>query len=965
MTPTQAPALEKTLRDEIQGDVSFDPQVLGIYATDASNYQLPPLGLVVPRHAEDVVAALRIANAQGIPVMARGGGTSLAGQAVGRALILDFSKYMNALLEVSPAGRWARVQPGLVRDELNTLLAPHRLHFAPDPATTSRAAVGGMIANNSSGMRSILYGKTVDHVIGLTVLLADGTRLQLGPKSPLEYDYLALQPTREGGIYRAFRSLIQANAEEIAARYPKVMRRVGGYNLDEFVDRDEWNLAKLICGSEGTLAIILEATVKLEPLPKHTALCVAHFRDLLESIRAVEPLLAHGPSAVELLDRIVLQMARGNRATADMAGFIVGDPAAALVIEFYGDTPEAVAQKAHAAVADLRARGVGYAYPVMTEAAAQASVWTVRKSGLGLMLGLKGDRKPIPFIEDAAVPVRVLPEYIDRVVKLCHAHDTNVAMYAHASVGLIHVRPVLDLRQAGDIARMQAISEAAFAMVQEYGGSWSGEHGDGLARSAFIPRFFGPTLYRAFKEVKFLFDPKGLLNPGKIVDGPPIDKDLRYGTAYQTQPLKTEFRYREDGSFAAAVELCSGVGQCRKTLVGTMCPSYMVTRDEEHSTRGRANALRLAMTGQLGPDAMTSDRMQETLDLCISCKACKTECPSNVDMAKLKSEVLQLRHDKHGPRRRERMIAASPEVARRLAGRFAPIVNMVQAFAPVRWLVERTLGFSRVRRLPAYARVPFVTWFAQREQAENAAGSGRQVALFVDTYMNCHEPEVGKAAVALLESCGYAVLLADAGCCQRTRVTHGFLRAAREAGLATLQNLDAYIQRGIPVVVCEPGCASSLVDDLPDLVDDAELAKRVAGGVMMIDVFLARERKAGRLTCGFTTVAPRVLMHGHCHQKALFGTAAMKLLLAEAGGTVQEVDSGCCGMAGSFGYEREHYGLSQQMGERRLLPAVRAAAPETTVVACGFSCRHQIAHFTDRKAVHWVEVVRGTAGTKP
>lgn len=960
---THNPEFEQALRREIAGEVSFDPMVLGIYATDASNFQIQPVGLVVPRHEADVATALRIANEFNVPVMARGGGTSLAGQAVAPALVIDFSKYMNALLEVNPEGRWARVQPGLVRDELNALLAPHRLHFAPDPATTSRANIGGMIANNSSGMRSILYGKTVDHVIGVTVLLADGTRMQLGPRSVTAYDHLALQTTREGDIHRGVRDIVTANRAEIQARFPKVMRRVGGYNLDEFVDRDVWNLAKLVCGSEGTLAMMLEATVNLEPLPRHTALCVAQFHGLQEALRAVEPVLAHGPSAVELLDRTVMQMARGNRTTAHQAGFIVGDPAAALVIEFYADSAEEAARKVHAVADDLRSRGFGYAYPVMTEAAAQAAVWAVRKHGLGLMMSIKGDRKPIPFIEDACVPVQVLPEYIDRVVKLCHAHNVNVTMYAHASVGLIHVRPVLDLRQAQDIEKMKAISDKALEMVMAYGGSWSGEHGDGLARSVHNERFFGATLYRAFKQIKTLFDPKGLLNPGKVVDGSPIDQNLRYGTAYQAQPLKTEFHYREDGSFAAAVELCSGVGHCRKTLTGTMCPSYMVTRDEEHSTRGRANALRLAMTGQLGPEALTSDRLYDTLDLCLSCKGCKNECPSNVDMAKLKSEFLQMYHDKHGVARRERMVAASPTMARRLSGVLAPVVNAVQAAAPVRRLIEAVLGFSRQRILPAYARVTFPAWFASRPAATEAEANTRpQVALFADTYMNCHEPHVGQAAVELLESCGYAVLLANAGCCQRTRISHGFLREARAEGLATLHALDAFLRRGIPVVVCEPGCASALVDDLPDLIEDADLARRIENGVTMIDVFLARERAAGRFTRKLTALAPSVLMHGHCHQKALFGTTAMKTLLAGADGiAVKEIDSGCCGMAGSFGYETEHYELSRQIGERRLFPAVRGAAPDAAVVACGFSCRHQIEHFTGKRAVHWVEVVRGTA----
>ncbi len=959
LTAPDSRAFERELRRELRGEVSFDPHLLGIYATDASNYQIRPLGLAVPRDADDVAAAVRIAVAHGAPVLPRGGGTSLSGQTVGRALILDLSKYMHALVAVDPAARRARVQPGVVRDELNVRLAPHRLHFAPDPATSARANVGGMIANNAAGMRSILYGKTLDHVIETEVLLADGERLRFGPRTRAEVEAKILEPTREGRIYREFRDIINANRDAIRARFPKVMRRVGGYNLDAFIDPDaDWNLAKLMVGSEGTLGVVLEATLNLEPLPDHTALCVVHFHDLLEAIRAVEPILAHGPSAVELLDRVILEMARGNRSSAALAGFIEGTPDAVLLVEAYGDRPGTAEARLRAIVAELRARGCGYAHPIMTAPEAQANVWTVRKNGLGLMLGVRGDRKPTPFIEDACVPVPVLAEYIDRVLRICAERGVPVSLYAHASVGLLHVRPMLDLRRVDDIGRMKAIAEEVFALVVEYGGAWSGEHGDGLVRSAFNERFFGKQIYQAFREVKRLFDPAGVMNPGKIVDAPPMDQQLRYGAAYRVQPFPTHFHYRADGSFASAVELCTGVGLCRKTVNGVMCPSYMATRDEEHSTRGRANALRLAMTGQLGPEGLASPRLYETLDLCLSCKACKSECPSNVDMARLKSEFLQHYHDRHGATRRERAVAAAPALARRLSGPLAPLVNRLQAAPPIRRLLEMTLGFSRARILPAYARTSFVEAFARRP-TPRFSGDRPRVALFADTYMTYFEPGVGLSATALLEACGYDVLLANAGCCQRPRLTHGFLREAKRDGLQTLLKLDHFIRQGIPVLVCEPGCASALVDDLPDLIDDADLARRIVENVMMIDVFLARAYAEGRLPVVFEPIAPAFTLQGHCHQRALFGTGAMRTLLGRtAGAVVRELDAGCCGMAGSFGYEREHYTLSQAIGERRLFPAIRALPVEEPVIACGFSCRHQIAHATGRRALHWVETLR-------
>ncbi|MEE8525783.1 MAG: FAD-linked oxidase C-terminal domain-containing protein [Thermoanaerobaculia bacterium] len=956
-------AFARQLRREIRGDVYLDEVTRGIYATDASNYQIQPLAVAVPRDADDVRRALEIARRHRVSVLPRGAGTSLAGQAVGRSLILDFSKYMNRVLELDVKQRWVRVEPGSVRDELNAKVAEHGLHFAPDPATTSRANVGGMIGNNSSGTRSLLYGKTIDHVLELRVLLADGTELDLGPLSAAELAAKTEGDDREAEIHRGLERIVKDHADEIRRRYPKTMRRVGGYALDEFLG-DVWNPAKILVGSEGTLAVVLEAKLRLEPLPRHTALAVVHFADLLEAIRAVEPILSWRPTAVEILDRTILDLARHNLATAPLCDFLVGDPEAVLIVEFYGDTADEAAAKPEAMRADLERRGLGTACPVFLDPVGQSRVWEVRKNGLGLMLGMKGDLKPLPFIEDAAVPVAVLPEYIDRVLALCRELDTGVAMYAHASVGVIHVRPILDLRRGEDIERMKAIAEATFELVMEYQGSWSSEHGDGLVRSPFNERFFGSEIYGALKDVKRLFDPENLLNPGKIVDAEPIDRNLRFGTTYQVPAIDTEYRYREDGSFAAAVEMCTGVGQCRKTLGGTMCPSYIATRDEEHSTRGRANALRLAMSGQLGPEGLTSRRLYQALELCLGCKACKAECPSNVDMAKLRGEFLQKYHDRHGASWRDRLVGSSPVLASKLAGPWAPVVNAVQAHPLFRRLVEATAGIHRERTLPAYARETFPAWFSRNPPPEPAERS--RVVLFADTYLSCHEPRIGRAAVELLRSCGYEVVLAAAGCCQRPRISHGFLRRARRDGEKTLRGLDTYLRQGLPVVVCEPSCASALTDDLPDLVDDPELGRRVAGGVLPIDVFLDRELEAGRLTSGFESDAGKILIHGHCHQKALFGTAAMKRVLGRVPDLrVEEVDSGCCGMAGAFGYEREHYELSRKIGEDRLFPAIRDLDGDTAVVACGFSCRHQIEHFTGRSAVHWVEVLRAATGLKP
>jgi len=855
------------------------------------------------------------------------------------------------------------VQPGIVLDELNHHLAHHGLHFAPDPATSSRATIGGMIGNNSSGTKSIVYGITRDHVLELKVLLSDGTLLELKELSPEEYDRKVRGDNgnaREAALLSGLKGIIEANRDEIEARFPKVMRRVQGYNLDAFIKTDRWNLAKLITGSEGTLAVVLDAKLNLEPLPKWKALCTVHFGDLLEAIRTVAPILERNPSAVEIMDADVLVRARGNLSTAPLCSFIQGDPQAILVVEFFGETKDEAARQAELLAQDLHTRRLGYAWPVITEPEEQAKVWGVRKEGLGLMLGMKGNRKPLPFIEDCCVPVEVLPEYIDQVLTFCRERSVPVAMYAHASVGTIHVRPVLDLKQQRDIDSMKAIAELAFGLVKQYGGAWSGEHGDGRVRSPFLERFFGSQLYGALREVKRLFDPAGLMNPGPIIDPNPMDQDLRYGTSYRTPTSPTEYHYRDDGSFAAAVEMCTGVGACRQTLDGTMCPSYRATRDEEHSTRGRANALRLAMTGQLGPDGMTSPRLFEAMDLCLSCKSCKSECPSNVDLARLKSEFLQEYHDAHGVPIRERILANSGSLASRIAGWKAPIVNWSQKTYLFRKALETLAGFDSRRPLPPYARVPFPRWFHQRIKPDGRRT--KRVVLFNDTYMNYHEPNVGIGAVELLESCGYEVVLAEAGCCQRPKITHGFLRDAKRDGEKTLRNLDAYIQKGLNIVVCEPGCCSALTDDLPDLIEDEQLAQRIRQHVMMIDGFLARELRNGNLDCDFTSSFNKILIHGHCHQKSLYGTTAMKNILERIPGmVVTEIDSGCCGMAGSFGYEKEHYDLSIRIGEDRLFPAVRNREEGTTVVACGFSCRHQIADGTGVKPLHWVETFRGVA----
>ena len=944
----------------IKGDVLSDAYSLGMYSTDASFYQIKPLVVVLPVDVADVKIAVEIAHSHKLKILPRGAGTSLAGQTVGEAIVIDFSKYMNQILEFNEQERWVRVQPGLVCDELNKEMAKYGLQFAPDPATSSRANVGGMVGNNSSGTKSILYGKTVDHIIEANVLLADGTNLQLKELSEQEFNQKAQQKNREGEIYKGVKDIIRENHDEIRQRFPKVMRRVGGYNLDEFVYTDRWNLAKLITGSEGTLAVSLDLKINLEPLPKFKSVVVVHFADLLEAIRSVEPMLPYKPSAVEILDRTVLKLSAGNLTTKHLCHFIEGDPAAILIVEFYGDTYESVIQRPEEMIRVLRSQGLGYAYPLFPAGKEYEDVWALRKKGFGLMLGLKGDKKALSFIEDSAIPTAVLPQYIDQVLKICARHNTEVAMYAHASVGVIHVQPLLDLRQEQDIINLKKITDETFELVVKYGGSWSGEHGDGLVRSAYNERFFGSKLYQAFRNVKTLFDPQNIMNPGKIVDAQTMDHNLRYGANYRDQEVKTTFQYRAENSFREHVHMCTSVGECRKMSGGTMCPSFKVTRDEEHSTRGRANALRLAMSGQLDKQGLTSERLHQVMDLCLSCKACKSECPSNVDMAKMKADVAQMYYDTHGTTLRDRLIRDSSKAASRLSGLLSGVMNSIQQTSLFRYALEKLAGFDRRRVLPEYASEPFHKWF-EKKGNNSYKNPDRQVVLFADTYLNFHEPNIGVSALQLLNACGYEVILANVGCCQRPKISHGFLREAKAEGTKTIAGLQKYINQGLTIVVCEPSCASALNDDLPDLMEDEASGIKLKEKVMMIDKFLEHEISAGRLDKTFESTAGNILIHGHCHQKALYGTQAMKMLFGKANQTVAEIPSGCCGMAGSFGYEKEHYELSRKIGDSILFPAAKSMQPGTTLVANGFSCRHQITHFTGVKPKHWVEVIT----TKP
>jgi Fe-S oxidoreductase/FAD/FMN-containing dehydrogenase len=827
------------------------------------------------------------------------------------------------------------------------------LLFGPDTSTSNRATLGGMIGNNSAGAHSIVYGKTLDHVLELTVTLADGSEVVLQDLSPEALAAKIKIAGMEGQVYREIPRLAHEHRDEILKRYPKIMRRVSGYNLDEFVKAQPFNLSRLVVGSEGTLACVVEAKLRLVPKPKWTALDVIHFKEMQQALEASQAILETLPYAMELTDKMILDLARKNIEQSKRLGFVQGDPAAILIVEYAGETESEAKSKIERLESLRTKQKIGYASTPAFAPKEVQEIWKLRKAGLGLLLGMKGEKKPIAFVEDTAVDPAKLPEFIRGFREILKQHDVEAGYYGHCSVGCLHIRPLINLKEPREVTKMVAIANAITDLVLEYGGALSGEHGDGLARSHFNKRLYGPVLYEAFRRVKRVFDPTNLMNPGKIVDAPPMTESLRIGPSYKTWEPETTLDFSNQGGFAAAVEMCSGMGVCRKKLEGTMCPSYMATLDEEHSTRGRANALRAVLSGKVPRGEFSGRRLYEILDLCLECKACKAECPSNVDMAKLKYEFLSHYHQNHGLPLRSRLFGRI-EALNRWGSRLAPIANRWVNSWPNRWLLERLAGIDRRRPLPLFARETFEDWFRRRRS--NGNESKREVVLFHDTFNNFNTPSVAIAATRFLERAGYRVILAEKKCCGRPLISKGMLKEGKAHAVWNVERLFPYADRGIPIVGLEPSCLLTLRDEYPDFLRSAS-ARIVAQQSFLLEEFLQREREAGRITLGFKTNGAKALLHGHCHQKALVGTGATVEVLRWAGFEVEEVDSGCCGMAGSFGFEKEHYDLSVTIANRRLVPAVRAAEEGVTIVASGISCRQQIEHLTGRTAKHLAEVL--------
>jgi FAD/FMN-containing dehydrogenase/Fe-S oxidoreductase len=951
-----AAALEAALRTAVTGEVRFDRVSRVLYSTDASVYQIQPLGVVVARSREDVVRVVEICRDFDCPLTLRGGGTSQTGQSIGPGIVLDTSKYLNRLLEVNVEERWARVEPGIVLDHLNAALKQHGLRFAPDISTASRATVGGMMANNSAGARSVRYGITLHHVLEQHVVLADGTRAHFRDLGAAELEQASRGETIEAAAYRTVRRLAGDHRDEIARRYPRLLRRVGGYNLNEFVDPGRpFNLARLMVGSEGTLGIVLEAKVRLVPLPKAKAVLVVEFATLLEALAATPAILEHDPSAVEVMDKFILDYTRQNAALdRSRRTFVQGDPGALLCVEFYADHADDLPPRLQALERDLAARPYGDRYFHAYDLAVQARVWGLREAALGLSMAMKDDNKSLSFVEDTAVAPERLRDFIERFLAIVREHGTVAGVYAHASVGCLHVRPVVNLKTEAGVRTFESIANAIADLVLEFGGALSGEHGDGLVRSPFMRKMFGPALYEAFREIKRTFDPRGILNPGKIVDAGPMTANLRYGAGYRSPDPATYFDYSPWGGLSGAVEMCSGVGACRKTLEGTMCPSYMATRDEAHATRGRANVLRMAIAGRLGEAGLGDDGVREVLDLCLECRACKAECPVGVDVARFKSEFLADYWQRHGTPLKARLLGHVRELSAwaRLA---LPLANWSIGNGLVRQLNERFAGIDRRRPLPKWAKRTLASSW------RGTAARDTSVLLFNDTFTNYYNPEVGLAAADVLAAAGMPAALAPSACCGRPLISQGLLEAARHRARWATTKLHPAVAAGKRLVFVEPSCLSAFREDIPALLrgDAQRKAQEVAAASVLFEEFLEREIAAGRAALPLRPGPSRVLLHGHCHQKSLGALPPAKALLERIpSAAVVDLDAGCCGMAGSFGYAKEHFEVSRQIGERKLLPAARALQDGEVLVAAGVSCRHQVHDFAGVAALHPAQLLR-------
>ena len=957
------------LANTFAGEISTDSTQLCIYSTDASAYSERPMAVIWPKDRADLAAAVQFAAKHKIPLIPRTAGTSLAGQVVGRGIIVDISKHMTSILEVNQEEHWVRVQPGVILDELNMAMKEHGLFFGPETSTANRCMMGGMIGNNSCGSHSIIYGSTRDHLLEVKMVLSDGSEAHFKPLSRQELSQKLTLEGVEGNIYRKLYEILSdsSNIKEIQEQFPEpaLKRRNSGYALDllanseVFSQSDEkLNICQLIAGSEGTLGIITEAKLNLVPLPpKEKAVVCIHLEQLEEAFRANLIALKLGPTAVELMDKNILDLTKDNLEQSRNRFFVEGEPAAILIVELAESSKEIIEQKYNRLVAEMQQAGFGYHFPIVW-GADTSKVWNLRKAGLGVLSNMKGDAKPVSVIEDTAVAPERLPAYMADFKIILENYGLDCVYHAHIGSGELHLRPILNLKDEKDVALFKAIATDVAHLVKKHRGSLSGEHGDGRLRGEFIPIMVGERCYQLMREVKAAFDPDSIFNPNKIVDTPTMNSHLRYTPGAKERKFDTIFSFAESDGLLRAAERCNGSGDCRKTILagGTMCPSYMATKDEDKTTRARANMLREVLTRSDRP--FENRELYDILSQCLSCKGCKSECPSNVDMAKLKAEFLQHYYDQNGIPLRTRLIAYITYIYK--VGSIAPAVtNFFMGNKAIAKPIQRALGFSDRRTLPLLHGTTLKRWF-KSDQHKNLETKGR-VYFFNDEFTNYNDVEVGMKAILLLQHLGYEVIIPQHGESGRTYISKGLIRTAKRIANRNIEQLSPLVTDDTPLIGIEPSAILSFRDEYPDLAthENREKANELARNTYLIDEFLMREMQRGSITKDqFKKDEVEVIFHGHCQQKSIATTAATRYVLGfPEGYTVTEIKSGCCGMAGSFGYEREHYDLSMAIGELMLFPTVRQADSQTVVAAPGTSCRHHIKDGTGRTAVHPVEVL--------
>lgn len=944
--------LQQELKNAISGEVRFDEAIRRAYSVDASIYEVMPLGVVTPKSIAELLAVMEIAQKHKIPLIARGAATGITGGCIGCGLIVDLSKYLRTIIKINYEEEYAICEPGVIQDQLNAELSQRGYRLGPDTSTGNRATIGGMLANNAAGARSLRYGKMVDHIEEVTVALSGGELINFKKLTKEEFQAKASHSSREGLILRTLLTLKEKYATEIAERFPKIPRRVSGYNLDELIKDTEFNPAKLIAGSEGTLGIAVEIKVRISKKPKVTVLCVMHCHELLAPMRHIPAMLAHHPLSLEMIDAKIIAAGRSSPAMRGKLAWLIGDPQAVYIAELEAEEASKALEKLEKFKAEMQQLNFGYAYVEITDLATMNAVWDLRKAGLGLLLSKRTYSRAIAFIEDVTVAPTELLSFMTDFQACLKSFGKEAGIYGHVGSGCLHVRPYVDLRDAHEQEAMQKMMLAVADLLLKHGGALSGEHGDGYIRSWLNKKMFGDKLYAAFCELKAAFDPDNLLNPGKIVHAPALLHDLRSATEVPAMPLTTYLDFTKEGGLELAADLCNGNGMCRKQE-GVMCPSFQVTHDEYDTTRARAQALRAIIHGHC-PPSLASQQLHDVLDLCIQCKGCRTECPSQVDMAKMKSEALFHYHQQHGYSLRTHLFGKIGQLNRLLS----PLAYLTNRFSNTKFgkMLLNYLGIAPERTLPLLARERFSHWF-QRQSQPASMPATKKVVLFSDTFTEFNHPEIGQAAVKILQSLGYSVIVPSWSCCGRTLYSKGMLIQAKKYAFALISQLAPFAQQGIPIIGLEPSCLTMLTEDLQGLVGENPDFKNIQAMATSFDAFLHRHLVNGKWPQSLEMLETHFLFHGHCHQKSYEGTTlSMELLRSMPGCRADLIDSGCCGMAGAFGYEKEHFAFSMQIGALKLFPCI-AQAPASVLVANGTSCRQQIYDGTGRKALHLAEAI--------